>query len=114
MSMRMWMLPPEMMCRKHLLGEHVEMHMLVGTIRKGISTQGYIDNGLVELDRIQERHDALVKEMESRGYNHKSPLPEIPQIEGDFGTVDREESLREICRRCDDCRLRSTTRGSWA
>lgn len=104
--MRMWMLPPEIMCRKHLLGEHVEMHMLVGTLRKGISTQGYVDNQLVELDKIRERHDALVAEMEIRGYNHKSPLPEIPPIVGEIGIVDRQENLREICRRCPDCKLR--------
>ena len=33
--MRMWMLPPAGMCRKHLLGEHVELHMLLGSLRRG-------------------------------------------------------------------------------
>ena len=28
--MRMWMVNPGFMCNKHLLGEHVECHMLVG------------------------------------------------------------------------------------
>jgi len=28
--MRMWMLNPKALCRKHLMGEHVEIHMLVG------------------------------------------------------------------------------------
>lgn len=35
--MRMWMVPPELMCRQHLLGEHVELHMFVGAINKGTS-----------------------------------------------------------------------------
>ena len=38
--MRMWMLPPECMCRKHLLGEHVELHMLLGSMRRGKSIEG--------------------------------------------------------------------------
>ena len=47
--MRMWMVPPSKMCRQHLLGEHVEIHMLVGTMRKGKSMQGFYDNRLVDL-----------------------------------------------------------------
>ena len=35
--MRMWLVPPSHMCRKHLLGEHVELHMLLGTLKKGKS-----------------------------------------------------------------------------
>ena len=98
------MLPPSIMCRKHLLGEHVEMHMLVGTLQKGISVQGYIDNQLVELEHIRARHDELVEEMIKRGYNHKSPLPDYPEVSG--GVVDREENLRDLVNRCPDCRER--------
>ena len=32
--MRMWLVPPQLMCDQHLLGEHLEMHMFIGTIRK--------------------------------------------------------------------------------
>lgn len=39
-AMRMWMLPPETMCRKHLLGEHVELHMLLGSLRRGKTLTG--------------------------------------------------------------------------
>ena len=98
------MLPPSIMCRKHLLGEHVEMHMLVGTLLKGISVQGYIDNRLVELERIRTRHEELVEEMVARGYNHKSPLPDFPKVSG--GVVDREENLRDLANRCPECRAR--------
>ena len=98
------MLPPSIMCRKHLLGEHVEMHMLVGTLLKGISVQGYIDNQLVELEHIRARHQELVEEMTERGYNHKSPLPDYPEVSG--GVVDREENLRDLATRCPDCRAR--------
>ena len=80
------------------------MHMLVGTLQKGISVQGYIDNQLVELERIRTRHEELVEEMVARGYNHKSPLPDFPEVSG--GVVDREENLRDLANRCVDCRAR--------
>lgn len=41
-AMRMWMLPPETMCRKHLLGEHVELHMLLGSLRRGKNIDGFL------------------------------------------------------------------------
>jgi hypothetical protein len=43
--MRMWMVWPELMCRKHLLGEHVEIHMLLGALNKGHRVQGFINKG---------------------------------------------------------------------
>ena len=40
--MRMWMLPPKGLCRKHLLGEHVELHMLLGSMRRGKNIDGFL------------------------------------------------------------------------
>lgn len=99
--MRMWNIKPESMCRKHLLGEHVEMHMFVGTIKRGKSIQGYLDNQLVETGKIKKRHNALVKEMLKRGYNHNSPLND-EFIEA--GYADAEANEVELLRRCSDCR----------
>lgn len=39
--MRMWLVPTRFVRRKHLLGEHVEHHMLVGSIHKGLSMAGF-------------------------------------------------------------------------
>ena len=39
--MRQWNIDPHCMCRKHLLGEHTEMHMAVGTLRRGLSIAGF-------------------------------------------------------------------------
>lgn len=38
--MRMWMVDPATMCDRHLLGEHAEIHMAIGTIAKGRSVAG--------------------------------------------------------------------------
>jgi hypothetical protein len=100
--MRMWMVPPGRMCRKHLLGEHVEIHMAVATLRLGKSVAGFLEKGLLELGSLRSRHDELVEEMLRRGYRHNSPLGRLPRR--NEGKVDRRANLRELARRCPDCR----------
>jgi len=102
--MRMWMVPPEMLCRQHLLGEHNELHMLVGSINRNISVAGYIDGGLAEIHNIVSRHDALVVEMTKRGYNHKSPLPTFASYTA--GIIVVGMNIKELCRRCTRCKER--------
>ncbi len=101
--MRMWNVPPETMCRQHLLGEHLEMHMFVGAIIKGTSMQGYIENGMLDISRLASRHEELVIEMERRGMNHKSPFPEVPTNAWGVKPVDTRESLHELATRCLEC-----------
>ena len=74
--MRMWMLPTAGMCRKHLLGEHVELHMLLGSMRRGKNIEGFLSGGLVDPQRIFARHQELVAEMTRRGFKHNSPIDE--------------------------------------
>lgn len=99
---RMWMVDPKLMCREHLLGEHKELHQLVGIIKKGYSIQGYLDNQLIEVHNVKKRHKELVKEMKRRGYNHNSPLKFSCREK--IGYVNREDNLAELRRRCKDCR----------
>ena len=101
--MRMWMVDPKLMCRKHLMGEHVECHMFVGCIRKGskISGSKYVTTGLVEVHNLKTRHDDLALEMTSRSYQHKSPLPEINLWKE--GRVNSTTNLIELRSRCPDC-----------
>lgn len=111
--MRMWLVDPKIMCRKHLLGEHVELHMLVGTIRKNKSITGYIEKDLIQPNMIRARHYDLVIEMEDRGYKHKSRLPifietlvhNYPHKEV-YHELNIQKSLQELVRRCPDCRKR--------
>ena len=108
--MRMWMVDPVVMCSKHLLGEHVECHMLVGHLQRSRRIANYIRLNLLEPSSIRERHSQLALEMENRGMLHKSPLPEydlsyLPH-EHRIYTVNAEESLVELVRRCIDCRER--------
>jgi len=98
------------MCRRHLLGEHVELHMPVITINKGHHVKGYLANNCLKPGAIIKRHDALVNEMNRRGYNHSSELPEpILSVLSDADKktcVDKEKSLVDLLDRGDECKKR--------
>jgi hypothetical protein len=107
----MWMVDPKLMCNQHLLGEHVELHMFVGTIKKRKSLDGFVKNNLLEFLSIEKRHTALALEMTKRKMNHKSVLPRMEQEDFDFyshkvvlSEVNKEESFKELMRRCDKCK----------
>src|SRR5690606_16221724 len=72
--MRMWMVDPRILCQQHLSGEHVEIHMFIGSMNRGGCKPGqYV--GLLETRNLKSRHDALVEEMLSRGWmGHKTDL----------------------------------------
>jgi hypothetical protein len=98
--MRMWNVNPRIMCRNHLLGEHLEMHMFVGCLNKGKSIEGYLD-GLLEIHNLKKRHRELVKEMGRRGYNHNSPLPKFKVKKR--GKINSKKSRKELLKRCKKC-----------
>ena len=100
--MRQWLVDPKTLCRQHLLGEHLEHHMLVGTIKKGISVNGYIELGLLDPSKLTSRHNELIREMERRGYGHYSPLESVDYTE-DGACVDVKGNLVELARRCSEC-----------
>lgn len=101
--MRMWGVEPRLLCKKHLLGEHVEMHMFVGHLNKGRQLGKYLD-GLVQRELVRERHDRLADEISRRGYKHGSPLPDYDRRPE--GWIDARENLKELARRCPGCRTR--------
>lgn len=106
--MRMWMVNPKILCKKHLTGEHVEMHMFVGSINKGKSITGHAIMNQAEPQALMQRHDALAAEMLARGYKHDSPLIE-PQLEKlPRGTllakVNKKAALADLLNRCPDCK----------
>ncbi len=75
--MRIWDIPPEKLCRNHLLGEHRELHALWSIIlknKKGYSKHPETLRWKGKLKALYLRHEEQVKEMKKRGYNHNSPL----------------------------------------
>ncbi|MBN1224649.1 MAG: pyrimidine dimer DNA glycosylase [Candidatus Aminicenantes bacterium] len=75
--MRIWDVAPDRLCRKHLLGEHRELHALWTILtqgRKGYSHHPETLRWRGKLKALFRRHQALAKEMERRGYKHRSLL----------------------------------------
>ena len=105
--MRMWMVNPEYMCRQHLLGEHLELHMFVTSINKKMKLTGFVKNNLLEVSSLKSRHEELVNEMERRGYKHKTPLIDFDaSYLGDLSLqkINISQSEKDLFGRCDSCK----------
>ena len=118
--MRMWLCDQKIMCQKHLCGEHLEMHMFIGSIIKEKSVDGYLQNNLLEPKKLKERHDELSNEMSKRNYNHKTPviveefdkcMNNLHNEQLDFRNVkiDKERALKDLLKRCPECHKNHTT-----
>lgn len=108
------MVDPRIMCNQHLLGEHVELHMLCGHLERGRSIKGYISSNAVEPLSIMERHEELAIEMGRRGMSHKSPIdrPSLDFLSSEDirAKVNVEKSKALLIGRCIDCYMRIDTR----
>jgi len=107
----MWMVKPKFLCRKHLLGEHGELHKHRPSFIKKHSMTGRIHPiVLIQIASMKKRHDELAEEMLRRGYNHKSPYEQpdtsyLP-IEEQNAKVDLQYNLKDLSERCEECRNR--------
>jgi len=77
--MRIWDIPPNCLCSKHLIGEHHELHAMWNILTQGKA--GYANHPETKrwkgkLKALFTVHEEIVQEMLARGYNHKSPLDE--------------------------------------
>ena len=108
--MRMWMIKPEKLCRKHLLGEHGELHKFLPSFRKKFKVTNRVTPVVqIELSSYKKRHDELAVEMTRRGMNHQSPIDDLP----DFSylptahyeaKVDINNSIKDLKHRCIECK----------
>ena len=75
--MRIWDIAAHKLCRNHLLGEHRELHAIwsiLTTGKKGYQKHPETLRWKGKLKALYLRHEALVREMTTRGYKHGSPL----------------------------------------
>jgi hypothetical protein len=99
--MRIWDLPPSMLCRQHLLGEHRELHALWVILtqnKKGYARHPETLRWRGKLSALYNRHELLVEELRRRGYNHASALdPNLATgtpIQTEFvDTLDRQRTM---------------------
>lgn len=77
--MRIWDIDPALLCRKHLLAEHRELHGLWNILTKHGAKGGYSKHPetlrwIGKEKALYLRHELLVEEFRKRGYVHKTPL----------------------------------------
>jgi len=107
--MRMWMIPPEQLCDKHLLGEHGEIHKFRPLFVKGVCIDGRIKPVVqIEPASMKARHDALTLEMERRfnkKYNSEYEQPDLSCYADEQvnAKADVEFNRFDLARRCPDC-----------
>lgn len=106
--MRMWMVDPKFLCRKHLLGEHGEIHKHRHCFEKKFNMSGRINQ--IFPREMQSRHDELAEEMLKRGYNHKSPFiqPDVEYLPEEVlnAVPNIEFNISDLITRCPDCKER--------
>jgi len=101
--MRIWDIDPKHLCRKHLLGEHRELHGLWNILTKHDGKGGYSKHPetlrwIGKLNLLYQRHQELANEIINRGYNHQSPLDEKLAIGNEkqsifINTIDEQKEL---------------------
>lgn len=75
--MRIWDLEPRLLCDRHLLGEHRELHAVWSVLtndRRGYSRHPETLRWRGRLAALYRRHESEVAEMQRRGFRHHSPL----------------------------------------
>lgn len=112
--MRMWMIDPKLLCSKHLLGEHGEIHKFRHTFVKKHKIMGrLIPKVQIEPASMSIRHHELANEMLLRGFEHQSPyvLPDLSYLPDELLNlrVNPEISITDLIERCPDCKTRILT-----
>ena len=78
--MRIWDIPANKLCMKHLLGEHSELHGLWNILtqnKSGYSRHPETLRWKGKLAALYLRHEELVIELKKRNYQHKSDLNRV-------------------------------------
>ena len=103
------MISPELLCNKHLIGEHGEIHKHRHNFVKKHNIFGRL-NPVVQIEPLsmKKRHDELTKEMEKRFNKKYNSLYEMPDLsylpnEQKFAKVNIDISIKDLLNRCSEC-----------
>jgi hypothetical protein len=84
--LRIWDVPCALLTDKHLLGEHVELHVIwnahVRGLKGGYSRHPETLRWVGHLEALRRRHSEQVAVMISRAFRHASPLQDL-QTDGE-------------------------------
>jgi len=118
--MRMWMLPTEILCKNHLLGEHKEIHTQLAFVLKHYNPSGWIRQEFIFPSYLLSRHKELIKELKARKYNHQSEITtlqfkefisilakmKIENYKNKVSKSNRIKNLKDLLKRCPICSAR--------
>lgn len=114
------MLPTEILCRNHLLGEHKEIHTQLAFVLKKYNPSGWIRHRFIFPTYLLVRHRELIEEFRVRKYNHQSPITTIQfkdfistlklvgikDYDQKFTDDDKRKSIVDLIGRCSICHSR--------
>jgi hypothetical protein len=90
--LRVWDIPVNYLCDKHLMGQHLEIHTIFNVIsnnKKGYSKHPETLRWVGKLDELALVHEQTVVEMLLRDFNHKSPIDLKPaDLRTNYAKVD--------------------------
>jgi len=98
---RIWCLPVSELDRQHLLGEHAELHCIIGAMLgkyKAYQNHPQTTRLRNKIDQLYSRHDEQFQEMVKRGYKHNSPFPNGNQAYT-YSEDEYKEDHKELTRR---------------
>lgn len=117
--MRIWDIDPKLLCRKHLLAEHRELHGLWNILTLHEGKGGYSKHPetlrwIGKQKALYDRHTLLVDEFTRRKYNHKTPLNKNFATGDDkqevfINTLEEQKLILER-KGCDCCTMKKLTK----
>ncbi len=75
--MRVWDFPPSLLCNKHLVAQHHEIHCIESIIRhnySGFSHHPEVKRWRGHMGALLGRHEQTIAELIQRGMHHKTPF----------------------------------------
>ena len=108
--MRMWMVNPKLLCQRHLLSEHCDIHRFISSVRVGHDVRRCLIRAMIDPSKVYQRHAELEEEIAERGGRLNSPLlaSECNAYAKWYGstTINISRSLSDLSNCCIDCQSR--------
>lgn len=105
--MRIWKIPLQYMCIRHINGQHNEIHKHLPSLYQGVKIDGRFNPiAQIELWSLQQVHDEVARYLP----NHNSPIETddywlfklYPQYY--YKRVDLEYNIKDLADRCKKCK----------
>ena len=109
---RMWAVHPNVMCKRHLMEEHNNLHKFVSMIKRDSDLTRYKEKRFIDPKALPHRHGLIIKEFQKRGIKHSSPLSskDINTVQMDWNEVrhklDSYRDVNELYDKCFQCKRR--------